>query len=60
MVDNIVARIWIITQEIRQKILNISYVDWRKLRFSKGALHYMKQSTKMIGFLPKQTFFGES
>lgn len=32
--------------EIRQKILNISYVDWKKLEFSKGTLHYMKQNAK--------------
>ncbi|WP_052279157.1 hypothetical protein [Methanosarcina acetivorans] len=32
--------------EIRQKILNISYVDWKKLGFSKGTLHYMKQIAK--------------
>ena len=34
------------SQEIRQKILKISYSDWRKLGFSKGTLHYMKQNTK--------------
>jgi hypothetical protein len=27
--------------DIRQKILNISYVDWKKLGFSKGTLHYI-------------------
>lgn len=32
--------------DIRQKILNISYVDWKKLGFSKGTLHYMKQNAK--------------
>ncbi len=32
--------------EIRQKILNISYADWKKLGFSKGTLHYMKQNAK--------------
>lgn len=32
--------------EIRQKILSISYVDWKKLGFSKGTLHYMKQNAK--------------
>ncbi len=30
--------------DIRQKILNISYADWKKLGFSKGTLHYMKQN----------------
>ncbi|KKG10935.1 CRISPR-associated endonuclease Cas1 [Methanosarcina sp. 2.H.A.1B.4] len=34
------------SQEIRQKILNISYVDWKKLGFSKGTLHYMKQNAR--------------
>jgi CRISPR-associated protein Cas1 len=34
------------SQEIRQKILSISYVDWKKLGFSKGTLHYMKQNAK--------------
>jgi CRISPR-associated protein Cas1 len=32
--------------DMRQKILNISYVDWKKLGFSKGTLHYMKQNVK--------------
>ena len=32
--------------DVRQKILNISYVDWKKLGFSKGTLHYMKQNAK--------------
>jgi CRISPR-associated protein Cas1 len=32
--------------EIRQEILSISYVDWKKLGFSKGTLHYMKQNAK--------------
>ncbi|CAG0958922.1 hypothetical protein METP3_00705 [Methanosarcinales archaeon] len=29
---------------IRKKILDISYSDWKKLGFSKGTLHYMKQN----------------
>jgi len=32
--------------EIRQKILTISYSDWKKLGFSRGVLHYMKQNAK--------------
>jgi CRISPR-associated protein Cas1 len=32
--------------DIRQKILNISYIEWEKLGFSKGSLHYMKQNAK--------------
>jgi len=34
------------SHEIRQKILNISYSDWKKLGFSKGTLHYMKQNAQ--------------
>ncbi len=34
------------SQEIRHKILNISYSDWKKLGFSKGTLHYMKQNAR--------------
>jgi CRISPR-associated protein Cas1 len=34
------------TSDIRQKILSISYSDWKKLGFSKGTLHYMKQNAK--------------
>jgi len=30
----------------RHKILNISYVDWNKLGFPIGTLHYMKQNAK--------------
>lgn len=32
--------------DIRQKILNIFYVGWKVLRFSKRTLYYMKQNTK--------------
>jgi CRISPR-associated protein Cas1 len=34
------------TSDIRKKILSISYSDWKKLRFSKGTLHYMKKNAK--------------
>ena len=34
------------TVDIRKKILSISYSDWKKLGFSKGALHYMKQNAQ--------------
>ncbi|WMW22919.1 CRISPR-associated endonuclease Cas1 [Methanolobus mangrovi] len=34
------------TNDIRQKILSISYSDWKKLGFSKGTLHYMKKNAK--------------
>ncbi|AAM04170.1 hypothetical protein [Methanosarcina acetivorans] len=36
----------IASQEIRQKILSISYVERKKLGFSKGILHNMKQNAK--------------
>ena len=32
--------------EIREKILNLSYYKWKKMGFSKGTLHYMKQNAK--------------
>jgi CRISPR-associated protein Cas1 len=32
------------SEEIRKKILSISYTEWKKLGFSKGTLHYMKQN----------------
>ncbi|MGB9926798.1 MAG: CRISPR-associated protein Cas1 [Methanosarcina sp.] len=34
------------SHEIRKKFLNISYSDWKKLGFSKGTLHYIKQNAK--------------
>jgi CRISPR-associated protein Cas1 len=34
------------SDEIRKKIIEISYSDWKKLGFSKGTLHYMKQNAK--------------
>ncbi|WMW25033.1 CRISPR-associated endonuclease Cas1 [Methanolobus sediminis] len=34
------------TNDIRKKILSISYSDWKKLGFSKGTLHYMKKNAK--------------
>lgn len=34
------------SEEIRKQILSISYTDWKKLGFSKGTLHYMKQNAK--------------
>jgi CRISPR-associated protein Cas1 len=34
------------TSDIRQKILSISYTDWKKLGYSKGTLHYMKQNAR--------------
>jgi CRISPR-associated protein Cas1 len=34
------------SEELRQKILDVSYSEWKKMGFSKGTLHYMKQNTK--------------
>jgi len=34
------------SDDIRQKILSISYTEWKNLGFSKGTLHYMKQNAK--------------
>jgi CRISPR-associated protein Cas1 len=34
------------SDEIRQKILDISYTEWKEMGFSKGTLHYMKQNAK--------------
>ncbi|MCK5346210.1 MAG: CRISPR-associated endonuclease Cas1, partial [Candidatus Heimdallarchaeota archaeon] len=32
------------SEDVRQKILSISYTDWKKRGFSKGTLYYMKQN----------------
>jgi CRISPR-associated protein Cas1 len=32
------------SEEVRRKILSISYADWKKMGFSKGTLHYLKQN----------------
>ncbi|MDD3975536.1 MAG: CRISPR-associated endonuclease Cas1, partial [Candidatus ainarchaeum sp.] len=34
------------TEDIRNKILNISYYKWMKAGLSKGTLHYIKQNIK--------------
>ncbi|MDA0524283.1 hypothetical protein [Methanococcoides alaskense] len=31
---------------LRNKIIDISYAEWKKVGFSKGTLHYMKQNAK--------------
>lgn len=31
---------------MRQKILSISYTGWKKMGFSKGTLHYMKENAR--------------
>ncbi len=30
----------------RKKIIEMPYTDWKKLGYSKGTLHYMKQNAK--------------
>lgn len=34
------------SDEIRQKIISITYSDWKKMGFSKGTLHYMKKNAE--------------
>lgn len=34
------------SDEIRQKILSISYSDWKNMVFSKGTLYYMKKNAE--------------
>lgn len=34
------------SQDLRQKILDLSYGEWEKMGFSKGTLHYMKKNVK--------------
>lgn len=34
------------SDDIRQKILSISYSEWKKMGFSKGTLHYMKKNAE--------------
>ena len=34
------------SQDLREKILNLSYKEWKEMGFSKGTLHYMKQNAK--------------
>ncbi|MDW7732573.1 MAG: hypothetical protein SCH66_09130 [Methanolobus sp.] len=34
------------SEEIRQRMLNISYSEWEKMGFSKDTLHYMKKNAE--------------
>ena len=34
------------TKDIREKILSISYTEWKNMGFSKGTLYYMKENAK--------------
>jgi CRISPR-associated protein Cas1 len=34
------------SDDIRQKILSISYSDWKKMGLSKGTLYYMKKNAE--------------
>ena len=33
-------------KELRDKILSITYVEWKELGYSKGTLHQLKQKAK--------------
>jgi CRISPR-associated protein Cas1 len=33
--------------EIRKKLMNIPYAEWKRRGFSKGTLHYMKKNAKV-------------
>jgi len=34
------------SEDVRKKILSIKYTDWKKLGYSKGTLHYMKENAR--------------
>ncbi|TGC08319.1 hypothetical protein CUN85_09580 [Methanolobus halotolerans] len=34
------------SEEFRQKILSISYSEWKEMEFSKGTLHYVEKNAK--------------
>ncbi|MEL4305408.1 hypothetical protein [Methanococcoides sp. LMO-2] len=34
------------TDLLRKKIIEMPYTEWKKMGFSKGTLHYMKQNAK--------------
>jgi CRISPR-associated protein Cas1 len=34
------------SEDVRQKILGISYSEWKQMGFSKGTLHYMKKNAE--------------
>ncbi|MDY0386995.1 MAG: hypothetical protein RBT65_07685 [Methanolobus sp.] len=34
------------SEDVRQKILSISYSEWKKMGFSKGTFHYMKKNAE--------------
>ncbi|WP_406669951.1 CRISPR-associated endonuclease Cas1 [Methanolobus sp. ZRKC4] len=34
------------SEEIRKKIMSVSYSEWKKMGFSKGTLHYMKKNAE--------------
>ncbi|WP_406661486.1 hypothetical protein V7O66_02920 [Methanolobus sp. ZRKC3] len=34
------------TDLLRKKIIDMSYTEWKKMGFSKGTLHYMKQNAR--------------
>ncbi|WP_338101251.1 hypothetical protein [Methanococcoides seepicolus] len=34
------------TDFLRKKIIDMPYIEWKMMGFSKGTLHYMKQNVK--------------
>ena len=34
------------TDLLRKKIIDMPYTEWKKMGFSKGTLHYMKQNAR--------------
>ena len=34
------------SDDMRKKIIDMPYTEWKKVGFSKGTLHYMKQNAK--------------
>ena len=33
-------------QDVREKILRITYKEWKEMGYSKGTLHYLKQNVR--------------
>ena len=46
------------TEEMRQKILNLSYAEWQNMGFSKGTLHNLKKNAtaKKPFYMQKQVY----
>ncbi|ABE53041.1 hypothetical protein [Methanococcoides burtonii] len=46
------------TDLLRKMIIDIPYAKWKKMGFSKGTLHYMKQKAKSVSRLLSMLMFG--